>query len=138
MLCRKYGTSYQSVDIDFDAKALNDIGFRRNRELSVPEAEFPDLYAKVDSVELQTEADGPVQYETKQVLLDRLRAKVEELLTRLPEGGVLVVENESGHDYPKTRQLTKNAIEDGENRLHFEYTMEPPLRLTLFRPRADQ
>jgi hypothetical protein len=138
MLCREYGSSYQSVDIGFDARALNDIGFRRNRELSVPEAEFPDLYAKVDSVEVQTEADGPVQYETKQVLSDRLRAKVEELLARLPEGGVLVVENELGHDYPKTRQLTKNGIEDGENRLHFEYTMEPPLRLTLFRPRANQ
>ena len=138
MLCREYGSSYQSVDIGFDARALNDIGFRRNRELSVPEAEFPDLYAKVDSVEVQTEADGPVRYETKQVLSDRLRAKVEELLARLPEGGVLVVENELGHDYPKTRQLTKNGIEDGENRLHFEYTMEPPLRLTLFRPRANQ
>jgi hypothetical protein len=138
MLCREYGSSYQSVDIGFDARALNDIGFRRNRELSVPEAEFPDLYAKVDSVEVQTEADGPVQYETKQVLSDRLRAKVEELLARLPEGCVLVVENELGHDYPKTRQLTKNGIEDGENRLHFEYTMEPPLRLTLFRPRANQ
>jgi hypothetical protein len=138
MLCREYRSSYQSVDIGFDARALNDIGFRRNRELSVPEAEFPDLYAKVDSVEVQTEADGPVQYETKQVLSDRLRAKVEELLARLPEGGVLVVENELGHDYPKTRQLTKNGIEDGENRLHFEYTMEPPLRLTLFRPRANQ
>jgi hypothetical protein len=138
MLCREYGSSYQSVDIGFDARALNDIGFRRNRELSVPEAEFPDLYAKVDSIEVQTEADGPVQYETKQVLSDRLRAKVEELLARLPEGGVLVVENELGHDYPKTRQLTKNGIEDGENRLHFEYTMEPPLRLTLFRPRANQ
>ena len=138
MLCREYRISYQSVDIGFDARALNDIGFRRNRELSVPEAEFPDLYAKVDSIEVQTEADGPVQYETKQVLSDRLRAKVEELLARLPEGGVLVVENELGHDYPKTRQLTKNGIEDGENRLHFEYTMEPPLRLTLFRPRANQ
>jgi hypothetical protein len=138
MLCREYRSSYQSVDIGFDARALNDIGFRRNRELSVPEAEFPDLYAKVDSIEVQTEADGPVQYETKQVLSDRLRAKVEELLARLPEGGVLVVENELGHDYPKTRQLTKNGIEDGENRLHFEYTMEPPLRLTLFRPRANQ
>jgi hypothetical protein len=137
MLFRKYGTSYQSVDIDFDAKALNDIGFRRNRERSVPAAEFPDAYSKLDSVELQTEADGPVQYETKQLLLDRLRAKVEELLARLPEGGLLVVENESGHDYPKTRQQTKNAVEDGENRLHFEYTMEPPLRLTTFRPRSD-
>jgi hypothetical protein len=44
------------------------------------------------------------------------------------------VDNEQGHDYPKPRQVTKNVIEAGENRLFFEYTMAPPLRLSIRRP----
>jgi hypothetical protein len=134
MIFRRYGTSYQSVDIDFDAKALNDVGFRRNRERSEPVENFERVHAAIETVELTAEAEGPVQYETKQVLLDRLRDKLEALAGRLPDGGILVVENESGHDYPKTRQVTKNVIEGGENRLYFEYTMAPPLRVTLYGP----
>lgn len=133
---RRYGTSFQSVEMDFDAKALNDIGFRRNREVAIPVADFDAAYTALGTVELKTEAVGPVQYETKQVLLDRLQAKVEELIAKLPTGGIVVVENESGHDYPKTRQLTKNVIERGENKLHFDYSMEPSLRVTSYGPLA--
>ncbi len=134
IILRRYGTAYQSVDADFDAKAINDIAFRRNRERAIPVAEFSEAYAPIETVELRAEADGTVQYETKQLLLDRLHTKVEDLAKRLPEGGVLVVENESGHDYPKTRQQTENVVEEGENRLHFKYSMEPALRVALHRP----
>lgn len=134
MIYRRYGTSYQSVDTDFDAKALNDIGFRRNREHAVEAEELERSYSKIDTVELMAEAEGSVQTETKQLLLDRLLEKLTELEAGLPEGGLLVVENESGHDYPKTRQATSNEVEEGENRLHFEYAMSPPLRVTLYRP----
>jgi len=136
VIFRRYGTSYQSVDIDFDAKALNDVGFRRNRQRTIPVDGFLDSYTLIERVELETEAEGLVQYETKQMLLDRLEVEVEELAGRLPEGGVLVVENESGHDYPKTRQQTSNVVEDGENRLHFDYSMSPALRVALYRPRS--
>ena len=134
MIYRRYGTSYQSVDTDFDAKALNDIGFRRNRSHSVEVDELERSFTKIETVELSTEAEGSVQTETKQLLLDRLLEKLEELDASLPEGGLLVVENESGHDYPKTRQATSNEVEHGENRLHFAYSMDPPLRVTLYRP----
>lgn len=134
MILKRYGTSYQSVDMDFAAKALNEIGFRRNREHSVPVDDFDAAYQAIRTEELKTEAEGEVQNETEQVLLDRLKAEVEKLLAELPEGGVLVVENESGHDYPKTRQNTKNVVERGENRLHFEYSMDPALRVTLYQP----
>jgi len=136
MIFRLYGTAYQSVDIDFDAKALNDIGFRRNRQRAIPVDELATGFEPIDTVELVTEASGSVQTETKQLLLDRLQEKLEAVSARVPEGGVLVVENESGHDYPKTHQATKNQVAEGENRLHFEYTMDPPLRVTLYAPRG--
>ena len=136
MIFRRYGTSYQSVAMDFDAKALNEVGFRRDREHTLPVEEFESSYEVVETVELAEQADGPVQYETEQEMLDKLQARVMELQARLEEGGVLVVENGKGHDYPKPRQKTKSIIEDGENRPYFEYTMAPPLRISLRRPRS--
>ena len=136
MIFRRFGTSYQSVDMDFDAKALNEFGFRRNREQSIPVEEFEGSYEVVETVEFLEEADGPVQYETLQAMLDKVQAGVEELAARAEEGGVLVVDNQQGHDYPKPRQHTKNVIEEGENRLYFEYTMAPPLRMSLMRPKG--
>ncbi len=133
MIVKRYGTSYESVAINFDAKALNEVGFRRNRGRTIPVDGFDDEYSLIEMVELTADADGYVQNETEQLLLDRLRAKIEELVARLPEGGVLVVENESGHDYPKTRQQTKNVVEKGENRLYFEYSMKPALRVASYR-----
>lgn len=134
MIYRRYGSIFQSVDTDFDAKALNEIGFRRNREASFPAEEIDDRYTPIETVELEAEAEGHVQTETEELLLDRLEAQLEELRTRLPEGGILVVENVSGHDYPKVRQKMRKVVERGENRLHFAYTMSPPLRVTLYRP----
>ncbi len=136
MIYRRYGTSYQSVDIDFDAKALNDIGFRRNRQHAVEADELEGSFTRIETVELTADAEGSVQTETKQLLLDRLLEKLTKLEAGLPEGGLLVVENESGHDYPKTRQATSNEVEHGENRLHFEYTVDPPLRVALYAPRG--
>lgn len=134
MIYRRYGSIFQSVDTDFDAKALNEIGFRRNREAPFPAEEIDDRYTPIETVELEAEAEGHVQTETEELLLDRLEAQLEELRTRLPEGGILVVENVSGHDYPKVRQKMRKVVERGENRLHFAYTMSPPLRVTLYRP----
>ncbi len=136
MIFRRYGTTYQSVDMDFAAEALNEIGFRRNRERSIPADELGSRYERFETVELTAEADGPVQNQTEQELLDRLAAKVEEQLGKLPGDGILVVENESGHDYPRTRQETRTVLERGENRLHFHYSMDPPLRVALYRPAA--
>jgi hypothetical protein len=134
MIFRRYGTSYQSVDLDFDAKALNEVGFRRNRERAVPVDEFEAQYRTTETLELAEAASGPVQTETEQAMLDRLRARIDEALAGLTDGAVLVVENEQGHDWPKPRQLTTNVIEHGENKLHFDYTMAPPLRISVRQP----
>jgi hypothetical protein len=135
MIFRRYGTTYQSVDMNFAAEALNEIGFRRNREESFPAEELEDRYTAIETVQLTAEAEGAVQLETEQALLDDLGRKVADQLAHLPEGGILVAENESGHDYPKTHQETHNVVERGGTRLHFHYTMDPPLRVTRYRPR---
>jgi hypothetical protein len=136
MIYRRYGTSFQSVDLNFDSKALNEISFRRDRESAVSIDGFEERYQLVETAELVAEAEGDVQDHTEQELLDRLESGIRDLLGRLGDGEVLVVENEQGHDYPKTRQQTSNVIVEGENRLRFSYTVAPPLRLGVYRPKS--
>jgi len=136
MIYRRYGTSFQSVDLNFDSKALNEISFRRDRESAVSIDGFEERYQLVETAELVAEAEGDVQDHTEQELLDRLESGIRDLLGRLGDGEVLVVENEQGHDYPKTRQQTSNVIVEGENRLRFSYTVAPPLRLGVYGPKS--
>lgn len=133
MIFRRYGTAYQSVDPNFDSLALNEIGFRRNREESIPADGFDDSYETVGSHELVAEAEGDVQDQTEAVLLERLGAQLETLRQALGPREILVVENDQGHDWPKTKQTMSNVVVEGENRLHFRYTMAPPLRVTVRR-----
>ena len=86
-------------------------------------------YELVETREIVAEAEGDVQDQTEQQLLDKLERAVDALSSDLEEGEVLVIENEQGRDYPKTKQQTSNVIVDGENRLHFFYTIAPPLRI---------
>jgi len=132
MIFRRYGTAYQSVDVNFDSLALNEIAFRRNREESVPVEEM-DGFETLATHELVAEAEGEVQDATEQAMLELLEARLSEVRGALGEGEVLVVENDQGHDWPKTRQKTSNVVVEGENRLHFHYTVAPPLRVTVRR-----
>ena len=133
MIFKRYGTSYHSVDPNFDSKALNEIGFRRDQEMAVPVAEFEAGYEHVTTHELTAEADGPVQDHTEQLLLDRLETGLLELEAGLDDDHILVLENGDGSDHPKTRQAVRNVIVEGENRLHFTYTVWPPLRMGVYR-----
>lgn len=133
----KYGETYQSVSFEFEAKALNEVGFRRDRESSLTGEELEAGFDHTETVELTAEAEGEVQSETEQLLLDRLKEKAEAAMATLPEGGIAVVENErGGRDQPKPRQTISNVVIKGENRLHFRYTVSPPLRLGLYAPRS--
>ena len=131
MMFRRYGTSFQSVDLNFDSKALNEVGFRRNHQESIPSEDFETGFPKLSTHELLAEAEGDVQDHTEQVLLDRLQEQGEKLIEGLSDGEFLVIENEQGHDYPKTRQQTSNVIVEGENKLHFDYTIAPALRVAV-------
>lgn len=133
MIFRRYGTAYQSIDLNFDSLALNEIAFRRNREEAIPAEDFDDTFATLATHELVAEAEGEVQDHTEEVMLQKLEAQVEELRAALGEGEILVVENDQGHDWPKTKQKTSNVVVEGENRLHFHYTVAPPLRISVRR-----
>lgn len=132
MIFKPYGTTLQSVDLNFDSKALNEIGFRRNRERSIPMEEFENGYSQTTVHELTAEAEGPVQDATEQDLLNQLEARIRELEEQLGDDQLLVFENDDGHDYPKTRQRTRNVVVEGENRLHFNYTVDPPVRVGVY------
>ena len=57
MIFKKYGTSYHSVDPNFESKALNEIGFRKDKERVVPVEEFQGAYEHLTTHELVAE-DG--------------------------------------------------------------------------------
>ena len=130
----RYGNNYQSVSFEFEAKALNEIGFRRDRESTFPIDDLAEGYDLIETVEMTAEAEGDVQSETEQLLLDRLKEQAQAAVDSLPEGGIAVVANErGGRDQPKPRQTIGNVVVEGENRLHFTYHVDPPLRIELYR-----
>jgi len=133
MIFRRYGTSFHSVDTNFDSLALNEIAFRRNREESISVDELDSGFETVATHELVAEAEGDVQDHTEQELLKKLEARLTDLAQEAGPGDILVVENDQGHDWPKTKQKTMNVIVDGENKLRFHYTAAPPLRVTVRR-----
>jgi hypothetical protein len=133
MLLRRYGTTVQSVEMNFDARAMNEVGFRRDQRFSLPWEEFETGYHRVEGHELEATAEGWVQDEAEHALLQDLAAKILGLLEGLGEGDVLLVESEQGNDYPKTRDEKKNVVVEGVNRLYFEWRVEPPLRVGVYR-----
>lgn len=136
MIVRRYGSSVQSVELNFDSRALTEIGFRRDHEWSLPTEEFDQGWEKVEEHALEARAEGDVQDATEQDLLKQLEARIAELEGALAEGEVLRVESEQGKDYPKTHHSTRTIVVEGENRLHFTGWVEPPLRLARYRRRA--
>jgi hypothetical protein len=132
VIVRQYGTKVQSVEPNFDANAMNEIGFRRDNEWSLPTDEFFETYEKVETHSLTSEAEGDVQSEAEAQLLRSL----EEQLRKLDDGvgdGAVFIESEQGNDYPKTRHTQTTQVVDGSNRLYFRFTIEPPLRVAVYR-----
>jgi hypothetical protein len=135
MLVRRYGTTVQSVETNFDARAMTEVGFRRSGELSLAAAEFNDQYERVRGVELTAAAEGHVQGEAEEALLASLKEQLDQVLAELGDGELLLVESEAGTNYPKTRERTTTQVVSGQNRLYFEWTVDPPLKLGVYRRR---
>jgi hypothetical protein len=133
MILRRYGNALHGVELNFDYKAMTEIGFRRDRSTTIPAEEFEKGYVRVDEHELTARAEGDVQDDVEKRLLQDLERQVRALESRLEPGQVLVVESEQGVDYPKTRTDQKTVAVDGENRLHFSVQVQPPLRLGRYR-----
>lgn len=137
MILRKYGSTFHSVEPNFDARAMNEIGFRKNGEQALPVEEFEQKYERTASHELTAEGSGSVQNDAEEVVLRQLREQLDGILASLPDGGVVVVESEQGKDYPKMREKVSNVVVGNENRLHFDRTVDPPLRIGVYSPRKS-
>ncbi|MDX1568011.1 MAG: hypothetical protein R3223_09430 [Longimicrobiales bacterium] len=135
MILRRYGSTVQSVDLNFDARAISEVGFRRDHSFSLAAEEFEEGYEKVEERELTATAESSVQDEGETALLDELEERVRSLEEELGDDQVLVVEN-TAEDYPKTRDKKKEVVVEGKNRLRFSWRIEPPLRLGIYRRKS--
>lgn len=133
MIVRRYGNTVQSVQPNFDSRAMTEIGFLRTGALSLTADAFLEEYERVGEQQLTAAAEGSVKDETEQQLLASLRAQLTQLEEELGQRHLLVVESEPGRDYPKTRDRTTTLVVGGENRLHFQWTVDPPLKLGVWR-----
>jgi len=134
----RYGANYQSVSFVFKAKSLNEVGFRRNFKASIPVDKRNEWFQLIETVEVTSKAEGGVQTEVEQLLLDRLEQRARVAMEALPTGGVAIIENErGGRDQPKPRQSIENVVVGGENLFHFIYHIEPPLRIGLYRSKKQ-
>ena len=133
MIVRQYGANIESVETAFDSNALNEIAFRKIRAFTMSADEFQARYVPVQEYSLTSDAEGHVHGETEQALLDGLEAQIGEIQGVLEEGEVLMVDSRQGVDYPKTRGRQKNVIVEGENRLYFYASVDPPLRIVRYR-----
>jgi hypothetical protein len=136
MILRRYGTTMQSVETNFDSKALTEIGFRRNNDHSVSADDFLAGHERVSEHLLEAESEGTVQDEVESEMLQQLLDQLLKLDAELSDGEFIVVESEQGRDYPKTRTQQKNVVVEGENRLYFYSSVSPPLRVAVFAPHA--
>jgi|GEM_PF-206289 len=134
-LLRRVGDRLRGVEPRFDARALSEIGFHAVGRGDEEAERFDARMVQVREVFLEAASDGPVQSDAEALLLDRLRASLDACLADLAEGEVAVVESQSGVDWPKTRERRKDVIVDGENRFHFHWRVEPPLRISIYRGR---
>ena len=135
MIARRYGTKINSVEPNFDSRAMTEIGFRRNHDWSMDANEFFETYEKVQTHELTAAAEGETQGEVEETLLrslqDQLRA-----VERATGDDVVVIESEQGTDYPKTRHTSTTRVVEAVNRLYFRFTIDPPLRVAVYRKRS--
>jgi hypothetical protein len=134
-LLQRMGERVRRVEPRFDARALNEIAFQGMGTLDERWEDFEARRVLVRQVALEATTDGPVQSDAEALLLERLRASIDACLHDLAEGEVAVVVNQPGVDWPKTRERRKDVIVDGENRFHFHWRVDPPLRLSVYRGR---
>ena len=135
MILRRYGSSFQEVEPNFDARALTEIGFRRTHGKAIPSEEFEKDYEQVSTRDLDGVATGDVHDEVETHVLQELRESLAGVEASLGVDEVVVIESQQGVDHPKTRSDQRTVAVQGENRLHFTVRIEPPLTVGVVRPR---
>lgn len=132
MILKRYGNRLQSVRPNFDAHAMTEVGFLRDNDANYTAPEFEAEWERVGERELTASAEGHVQSLAEHAVLHSLEEQLLDL-ERDQTHGVLVVENEQGKDMPKTRHTQRVLVEEGENKLHFAFEIDPPLRVGIYR-----
>lgn len=135
MIFRKYGSSVHSVEPNFDARAMNEVGFTKNGATELSWGDFEQKFERAEGHELTAQAEGGVQTEAEQSALQSLQEQLSRIESGLAEGSVLLIESELGKDYPKMREKVSNLVVGNENRLYFNRTIEPPLRVGVYSAR---
>ena len=135
MIAKRYGKSVQSVNPEFDAVAMNEIGFRRNQEWSTETETFMATYERAAEHLLTASTEGDTQHDVETALLAALLGDLRRLEAQAATGDVLLIENESGVDYPRLHSTQRTVVVGFENRLHFTYTVDPPIRVAVYRPK---
>jgi hypothetical protein len=133
MIAKQYGTRVQSVTPNFDANAMNEIGFTRDNEWVMPAEEFFGAYQKAEAHELRAAAEGDVQSEAEDRLLRSLEEQLRAVDSAAGADAIVMVESEQGQNYPKTRHTTETKVVGNENRYYFRFSIEPPLRVAVYR-----
>lgn len=136
MIARRFGNRVHQVTPDFDARAMTEISFRRGNALEESAEEFLADRERVEEHRLVATASGEVQNEVEESMLRDLKAQLDALAKQLPEGDVLLVENETGNNYPKTHMKQRTLVVEGANRLHFQGEIDPPLIVGQYRRRS--
>ena len=85
MILRRYGESFHSVEPNFDPRAMNEVGFRRDRAFSIAVEELSESYEAGEAHDLVAEAEGPVQTEAEATVLVALEAQLKALVEGLGE-----------------------------------------------------
>ncbi len=134
MIVRRYGKNIQSVTPNFDAHAMTEVGFVRG-EWSMGADEFEQQYVRKGGREITSTSQGQVQNQVERAVLEVLREQLAAFEASLGEDELLMIEDEPGVHYPKTRGRQLTAAASGPNRVSFEYTIDPPLHVGVYRSR---
>lgn len=136
MIVRRMGRNFTSVEPAFDARAFNALTFAPTDAFSCDPEELEARYERIEGREFTGRAEGRVQLEVEEVLLQDLAAQLAAADAALEAGELLVMENQPGVDFPRLHERTETIVEAGENRFRFAWWVDPPLRFGVYRPRA--
>jgi len=136
MILRRFGSRIHEVKPNFDARAMTEVSFLRGSALEDSAEEWLEGHEHIEEHRLAATAEGDVQNEAEETLLEQLEAQLRALADGLAPGEARLVENEPGNNYPKTRMRQKTIVVDGANRLHFDAEVDPPLIVGRYRRRS--
>lgn len=132
MILKRYGNKLHSVRPNFDANAMTEIGFMKDNEQVYEGEAFAAEWEKLEERELRSSSEGHVQSLVEHAVLHSLEEQLLDL-ERDQAHGLLVIENEQGKEQPKTKGTSRVLVEAGENRTHFQFVIEPALRVGVYR-----